>query len=79
MHSELSEALEAVRKDSMDDKLPHRRGEEVEMVDCIIRILDYAAAYGLDLDGALKEKMAFNAIRKDHLNEARRAENGKKF
>ena len=79
MHSELSEALEAVRKNLMDDKLPHRSGEEVELVDCLIRIFDYAGAYGLDLDGALREKMTYNAARADHTREARLAENGKKF
>ena len=79
MHSELSETLEAVRKNAMDDKLPHRRGEEVELADCIIRIMDYAGAYGLDLDGAIKEKMEYNAKRADHSLEARRAAGGKKF
>lgn len=44
MVSELSEALEADRKDLMDDKLPDRRGIEVEFGDCSIRILDTAAA-----------------------------------
>lgn len=79
MHSELSEALEGIRKNTMDDKLPHRKSEEVELVDCIIRILDYAAGFGLDLDGAYREKMAFNATRKDHSVEHRKLQNGKKF
>jgi NTP pyrophosphatase (non-canonical NTP hydrolase) len=79
MHSELSEMLEAVRKDSLDDKLTHRRGEEVELADLLIRALDYAGAYGLDLDGAIREKRAFNATRHDHSVEARRAAGGKKF
>jgi hypothetical protein len=43
IHSEISEALEGERKDLMDDKLPHRKMAEVELVDAIIRILDYAA------------------------------------
>lgn len=51
MHSELSEALEADRKGLKDDKLPHRDGREVEFADCIIRILDTAAALGLDVAG----------------------------
>lgn len=33
MHSELSEALEHHRKSTMDDKLPHRSGVEVEFAD----------------------------------------------
>ena len=63
MHSELSEALEADRRDLMDDKLTHRSGFEVELADCIIRILDTAAARGLDIDGAVLEKMAYNETR----------------
>jgi hypothetical protein len=79
MHSELSEALEGERKNLMDDKLPHRRMAEVEMVDCLIRIFDYAEAFGYDLDGAYKEKMAFNSTREDHTHEARRLAQGKRF
>jgi hypothetical protein len=79
MHSELSEALEAFRKDLKDDKLPHRGGMEVEFADCIIRILDTAAALGLDVAGALIEKNRFNRSRVDHSLEARRQAGGKKF
>jgi NTP pyrophosphatase (non-canonical NTP hydrolase) len=79
MHSELSEALEAVRKDLKDEKLPHRSGEEVELADLLIRVFDYAGAYGLDLDGAVSEKRAYNRTRQDHSLEARLAVNGKKF
>jgi NTP pyrophosphatase (non-canonical NTP hydrolase) len=79
MHSELSECLEGVRKDLQDDKLPHRPMEEVELADTLIRIFDYAAGFGLDLEGAYLEKMAFNASRADHKAENRRAHGGKKF
>lgn len=79
MHSELSEALEADRKDLRDDKLPHRSGVEVEFADCIIRILDTAAALGLDLPGALIEKNRFNAARADHKLENRAVAGGKKY
>lgn len=79
MHSELSEAMEGVRKDLNDDKLPHRKMEEVELADCLIRIFDYAGAYGLDLQGAYQEKREFNANRHDHTHEARLQANGKKF
>jgi len=41
MHSELSEALEGMRKDKMDDHLPHRKAVEVELADFMIRALDY--------------------------------------
>ena len=79
MHSELSEALEADRKGLMDDKLPHRPGVEVEFADCIIRILDTAAALGLDVAGALIEKNRFNAQRADHKLAHRAAAGGKRY
>lgn len=79
MHSELSEALEGVRKGLQDEKLPHRKAEEVELVDALIRIFDYAGAYGLDLDGAFWEKRAYNLKRADHKVENRVKEGGKKF
>lgn len=79
MHSELSEALEGVRKNLKDEKLPHRSAEEVELADLLIRVFDYAGAYGIDLDGAVAEKRAYNKTRVDHSLEARRAANGKKF
>ena len=79
IHSELSEALEGVRKGLPDDKLPHRSMEEVEMADALIRIFDYAGAFGLDLEGAYQEKRAYNATRTDHTHEARAAAGGKRF
>ena len=78
-HSELSEALEGDRKDSMDDKLPHRKMLEVELADTIIRICDLAGAKGFDLGGALVEKMAFNAKRLDHTLAHRASAEGKKY
>lgn len=79
IHSEISEVLEGERKDLMDDKLPHRKMAEAELVDAIIRILDYAAGFGYDLQGAFDEKMAFNDQREDHKHEARRIAGGKQF
>jgi NTP pyrophosphatase (non-canonical NTP hydrolase) len=79
IHSEISEAMEGERKDLMDDKLPHRKMAEVELVDALIRIFDYAGAFGYDLEGAYQEKMAFNAQRADHKHEARAAANGKRW
>lgn len=79
IHSEISEAMEGERKNLMDDHLPHRRMAEVELADAIIRILDYAGGFGYDLQGAMDEKLAYNAKRRDHSHEARRAEGGKKF
>lgn len=68
--TEIAEAMEGERKSLMDDKLPHRRMAEVEIIDAIVRLLDYAGAFGYDLDGAYAEKMAFNAQRSDHRREA---------
>lgn len=79
IHSELSECLEGVRKELTDDKLPHRSMEEVEMADTLIRIFDYAGAFGLDLEGAYQEKMEYNQERDDHKHESRKSEGGKKF
>ena len=78
-HSELSEAMEGHRKGLMDDKLPHRSMIEVELADAIIRIADLAGAMGLDLGGAVEEKMAFNAVRPDHKLENRVKDGGKSY
>ena len=63
MHSELSEALEADRKDLMDDKLTHRKGLEVELADAVIRIMDFSQGKDLDVDGAVLEKLNYNKTR----------------
>jgi hypothetical protein len=158
MVSELAECMEGERKNLMDDKLPHRKMAEVEIVDFLIRAFDFCAGFGLqveepgfetsaqdslnsiayalhfawigesekinrgqylmaitarlgeafrsigdsfelglnvsvaihnaliyahgrdfDIDGAFKDKQAYNATREDHKHEARRLANGKKF
>ena len=42
-------------------------------------ICDYAAIHDYDLDGAIKEKRAFNATREDHTDKARMSAGGKKW
>jgi NTP pyrophosphatase (non-canonical NTP hydrolase) len=80
IHSEVSEGMEGQRKNKMDDHLPHRSMLEVELADAIIRIADLAGGLGLDLAGAVAEKMEYNAIRPDHKPEHRsESEFGKKF
>ena len=79
IHSEVSEALEGERKNLMDPHITGRRNAEVELADAIIRILDYCGGFEYDIQGAFDDKMAYNAIRKDHTHEARLAEGGKQF
>lgn len=79
IHSEISECMEGERKRLMDTHLPHRLMAEVELADVLIRIFDYAGAFGYDLDGAVAEKRAYNKQRADHKPEARLAANGKQF
>lgn len=76
--SELAEAMEAHRKGLQDQHLPHRPGIEVELADALIRICDIAGGLGLDLGGAVREKMAYNAQRHDH-DPAVRANGGKAY
>lgn len=45
--TEIAEATEAERKNLMDDKLPHRKGGEVELADALIRTLDLGGRFGL--------------------------------
>ena len=79
IHSEISEAMEGDRKGLMDDHLPHRPMREVELADAVIRIFDLAGAYGMDLGGAIAEKMAYNSERADHKPAARAAVGGKTY
>jgi hypothetical protein len=79
IHSELSEGLEGLRKDLMDDHLKGRPMVEAEMADVIIRVFDFADAFNLDLGGAVVEKDAYNHHREDHKMENRMKEGGKKF
>lgn len=57
MHSELSEALEAMRN--------HGNTKEIaeELADCCIRIFDYCGAKSIDLDKALSQKIEYNKTR----------------
>jgi NTP pyrophosphatase (non-canonical NTP hydrolase) len=67
-HSELSEALEAYRdfaELSTGEIGPNGKpvGVPSELADVIIRIADMCGLYGIDLEAAITEKMAFNMTR----------------
>lgn len=63
MHSELSEALEAIRKDLRSDHIPEFSGVEEEMADVVIRVIGFCGKYKLRLAEAIIAKMDFNMTR----------------
>jgi len=65
MHSELSEALEAIRKDPSkhSEHIPDFTALEEELADVIIRIMDYSWHKGLCVAGAVLAKAEFNKKR----------------
>lgn len=64
MHSELSEALEALRDgDMMSAKIPMHKEVEEELADVIIRIMDYAERRGYNIASAIVEKHKVNLKR----------------
>ena len=71
VHSELSEALEAVRTgDEKDEHCPRFGNAEVELADAIIRILDLAARGGMDVPRAMLAKMKYNETREYRHNKS---------
>ena len=57
MHSELSEALEAMRNHGGQEALAE------ELADCCIRIFDYCGSRKIDLQKALFKKIEYNKTR----------------
>lgn len=47
--TEFSEHIEGFRRDLMDDHIPHRKMDEVEIADAVIRILDFAKGYKIKI------------------------------
>lgn len=65
-HSELSEALEEYRDGRgmvWYDAYNKPEGIAVEMVDCIIRILDYLQYRNVDIEAVLRNKHEYNVTR----------------
>ena len=72
IHSEVSEVLEAMRRDNPpSEKIPNHSNAEEELADVVIRIMDLGQHCGWDVAGAVLAKIDHNA--------ARPHKHGKKF
>tara|TARA_R110000782_G_scaffold116486_1_gene206536 strand:+ start:879 stop:1214 length:336 start_codon:yes stop_codon:yes gene_type:complete len=61
IHSEISEALEALRQNNpSSNKIIEFSSLEEELADAMIRIMDFAFASNLDLAGAILAKIEYN-------------------
>ncbi|MEL0098643.1 MAG: hypothetical protein VW907_03715 [Opitutae bacterium] len=64
VHSEISEALEALRHGNPpDDKIPEFTGAEAELADVVIRIMDLAYVRGWNVAEAILAKAEMNKTR----------------
>ena len=67
-HSELSEAMEELRKGHAPTYTylgsgGKPEGVPIELADVCIRIFDYCGLKNIDLEKAIKDKMAYNTVR----------------
>jgi len=79
MVSELAEAMEGLRKNLRDDKLPHRPWSKSSWPTASFALPTSLVPMATTWPGAIIEKMAFNAQREDHKIENRLKEGGKQF
>ena len=64
MHSELSEALEGIRRGNpKSEHIPKFTAEEEEIADLLIRVGDYSEGKKLRIEEAIIAKLAFNQTR----------------
>lgn len=68
IHSEVSEALEEYRDghdvtETYGGEGGKPEGVPIELADVMIRVLDLAQIFGIDLDAAVTQKQAYNATR----------------
>lgn len=67
IHSEVSEALECYRDGDMFPFVEAENGKPTgfpsELADIVIRVCDLAGALGIDLEGAIRRKAAYNETR----------------
>ncbi len=69
LHSECSEAWEEARKPDFEPGRTYYRedgkpeGLPSELADLLIRVADTAQTFGIDLEAAVREKMAYNETR----------------
>lgn len=68
IHTEVSEAMESFRRHGLDRySLPESPGKPEgvpsELADVVIRVADMCGTYGIDLESAILDKLAYNKTR----------------
>lgn len=79
IHMHVSRAMEGERKSKMHHILTNRPAVEVELAVVLHKIAFFCALRGLDINGAIRDKVAYNQTRADHTYEARAQAEGKKW
>lgn len=68
IHCEVSEIVEELRKGKEPTEIYYNKqgkpeGVPIELADVVIRCMDFADQYNIDLESAINEKMQYNATR----------------